>query len=133
MGRAEDMTKAWNEALRLHATLAMSACRERGAMRSCEKGTLSVSRGAISFVAKNGKSVFSVEPGEITGARVLDRFLLGYRFKANGKMVTIEPVPPGLTCTISTNVQCPGYGNKQQLYMAKYLLQAMPLLANKTP
>jgi len=126
-GQKEELSKAWDKAIALGATVTITACLGR-APKSCERGVLSLSESSVGF-AVNGKPVFSAAPGEINpGPAPNDH---EYDFQASGTRYIFDFFPAGVNCAYNkVMVQCPPEGLSQQLMLAQYVAQALPKLAH---
>jgi tetratricopeptide (TPR) repeat protein len=125
-GQREELSKAWDKAIALGGTLALTACLGR-APKFCQRGTLSLSGGSIAF-AVNGKLVFSASPAEVTPDPALNGH--EYSFQAAGIRYTFDFFPVVVNCAYNkAMVLCPPEGVSQQMILAQYASQALLRLA----
>jgi hypothetical protein len=132
--RPQDLSKAWDRAPSLGATIMIGACHER-TLQPCERGDLSLSAKSISFLANGTRPVFAAPPSEITPGRVLNNSAaahIAYSLQVAGKKYSIDSIPLGVTCTFNLMVQCPQAGIAEQLTLANYVFQTLPKLASGT-
>ncbi len=130
----QDLSKVWDKALSLGATIMIGACHER-TLQPCERGALSLSLKSISFLANETREVFAAPPSEITPGRVLNNssaMHVAYNLQVGGKRYAIDFIPLGAVCTFNLMVQCPQEGIAEQLILANYVFRTLPKLAGGT-
>jgi hypothetical protein len=131
-GENQNFTLAWDKALSLGGTVIIGACHER-AFRPCQRGGLSLSAKAVSFLANGSQAVFAVPPAEVAGKGVFnnpDTAHVSFGLRAENRNFNFDFLPLGVACGVQLFVQCPAEGVSQQLAVANYVEQTIPKLAS---